>query len=68
MPVTGDLLLLGSAARPEDGWNEDDVLRNCARVVGPYMSLLPDGEGGDRALWINALTGKPRLPSPPAVH
>jgi len=53
MPVTGDLLLLGSVARPQDGWSEEDVLRNCARVVGPYVSMLPDGEGGDRSLWIN---------------
>jgi hypothetical protein len=49
----GKLLLVGSIARPEDGWDVEDVLRNSAQTVGPYVSMLPDGEIGDRTLWIN---------------
>ena len=53
MRVEGELLLVGSVARPEDGWSVEDVLRNAARRLGPYVSMLPDGEIGDRSLWIN---------------
>ena len=49
----GKLLLIGSVARPEDGWTVEDVFRNAAATVGPYVSMLPDGEIGDRSLWIN---------------
>jgi hypothetical protein len=49
----GKLLLVGSIARPEDGWDVEDVLRNSAQTVGSYVSMLPDGEIGDRQLWIN---------------
>lgn len=53
MRVDGDLLLVGSVARPEDGWSVEDVLRNSAELIGPYVSMLPDGEVGDRSQWIN---------------
>jgi hypothetical protein len=49
----GKVLLVGSVARPEDGWAVEDVFRNAAHTVGPYVSMLPDGETGDRSLWIN---------------
>ncbi len=31
----------------------EDVLRNSAQAIGRYVSMLPDGEIGDRSLWIN---------------
>lgn len=49
----GKILLVGSVARPEDGWGVEDVFRNCAKAVGPYVSQLPDGEIGYRYYWIN---------------
>ncbi len=53
MSIDGALLLVGSIARPEDGWTVEDVFRNSAETVGPYVTMLPDGEIGDRSLWIN---------------
>lgn len=50
---SGKMLLVGSVARPADGWTVEDVLRNCAKAVGPYVTMLPDGEIGDRFYWIN---------------
>jgi hypothetical protein len=53
--VTGDrgeVLLVGSIARPEDGWSVEEVFRNSARTLGDYVSVLPDGEVGDRSAWI----------------
>jgi len=49
----GHVMLVGSVARPEDGWGEEDVFRNCAKAIGPHVSMLPDGEIGDRYYWIN---------------
>jgi hypothetical protein len=49
----GLVLLVGSVARPQDGWTVEDVFRNCATALGPYVSMLPDGEIGDRSFWIN---------------
>jgi hypothetical protein len=49
---TGAVLLVGSVARPEDGWSVEDVFRRCAASLGPYLSMLPDGELGDRSQWI----------------
>jgi hypothetical protein len=48
----GKVLLVGSVARPEDGWEVTDVFRRCAEALGPYVSMLPDGELGDRSQWI----------------
>ncbi len=48
----GAVLLLGSVARPEDGWDVEDVFRCCAETLGDYVSMLPDGELGDRSQWI----------------
>jgi hypothetical protein len=50
---TGHILVVGSVARPEDGWDVEDVLRNLASALGPHVTMLPDGEVGDRSLWIN---------------
>lgn len=49
----GHVMLVGSVARPEDNWAVEDVFRNCARAVGSHISMLPDGEIGDRYYWIN---------------
>lgn len=51
----GKVLIIGSVARPEDGWTVEDVFRNCASHLGTYVSMLPDGELGDRTLWITYL-------------
>jgi hypothetical protein len=48
----GTLLLVGSVARPEDGWTVEDVFRRCASTLGEYVTMLPDGEIGDRNQWI----------------
>jgi hypothetical protein len=48
----GEVLLVGSVARPEDGWTVEDVLTRCARELGGFVSMLPDGELGDRSQWI----------------
>ncbi len=62
----GTLLLVGSVARPEDGWSVEDVLRHCASALGDYVTMLPDGEVGDRNQWItyiarHAYHGNPAL-------
>ena len=49
----GHMMLVGSVARPEDGWNVEDVMRNAANAIGEHASMLPDGEIGDRYYWIN---------------
>jgi hypothetical protein len=51
----GHVMLVGSVARPIDGWDVEDVLRNCATALGPHVSKLPDGEVSDRYYWINYL-------------
>ena len=51
----GHVMLVGSVARPEDGWSVEDVLRNCAKAIGNHASMLPDGEIGDRYYWINEI-------------
>jgi hypothetical protein len=48
----GNVLLLGSVARPEDGWTVEDVFRRSAEFLGDDVSMLPDGELGDRSQWI----------------
>lgn len=49
---TGDVLLVGSVSRDTiDGWDVDTVLRTCADILGPRVSMLPDGEVGDRSQW-----------------
>ena len=49
----GHMMLVGSVARPEDGWTVEDVMRNAANAIGEHTSMLPDGEIGDRYYWIN---------------
>jgi hypothetical protein len=46
-------MLVGSVARPEDAWGVEEVFRHCAKTIGPHVSMLPDGEIGDRYYWIN---------------
>jgi hypothetical protein len=48
----GNVLLVGSIARPEDGWSVEDVMRRSAATLGEQISVLPDGEVGDRSAWI----------------
>jgi hypothetical protein len=48
----GSLLLVGSIARPEDDWSVEDVFRRSAETVGDFVSMMPDGEVGDRSQWI----------------
>jgi hypothetical protein len=48
----GAVLLVGSIARPEDGWSVEDVFRHSATTLGSYVSVMPDGEVGDRSAWI----------------
>lgn len=56
MPLDrGAVMLVGSIARPEDGWDREDVLRECASALGEHVTKLPDGEIGDRYFWINFL-------------
>ncbi len=49
--VSGEILMVGSI--PFD--TAEAVFRNAARYVGPYVSLLPDGEFGPRTSWIGYL-------------
>jgi hypothetical protein len=51
-PDHGEVLLVGSIARPQDGWSVEDVFRASAGTLGNYVSVLPDGEIGDRSTWI----------------
>ncbi|MEA2180588.1 MAG: hypothetical protein QOG77_3885 [Solirubrobacteraceae bacterium] len=48
----GDLLLVGSIARLDDDWTVEDVLRRSAAALGEHVTMLPDGELGDRSQWI----------------
>jgi hypothetical protein len=52
IPDRGQVLLVGSIARPEDGWTVEEVFRHSAATLGDYASALPDGEVGDRSTWI----------------
>ncbi len=48
----GHILLVGSVARPQDGWSVEDVFGRCTATLGSHASMLPDGEIGDRNWWI----------------
>ena len=48
----GDVLLVGSIARLDDDWTVEDVFRRSAAALGTHVSMLPDGELGDRSQWI----------------
>ncbi|MBO0691066.1 MAG: hypothetical protein J2P40_16040, partial [Candidatus Dormibacteraeota bacterium] len=48
----GRILLVGSVARPEDGWTVEDVFRRCAAALDGHVSMLPDGELDARSQWI----------------
>lgn len=49
--MSGPLLMVGSIPLA----TAEDVFRACAKYVGRYVSCLPDGEFGPRALWIGYL-------------
>lgn len=63
----GTVLLVGSVARPEDGWTVEDVFRHCAAGLGPYVSMLPDGELDDRSQWITFIARHAYSKSPDLV-
>jgi len=46
--ITAPLLLVGSVALP----NEDEVFAKCGRMLGDVVFALPDGETGERSMWI----------------
>jgi hypothetical protein len=49
MPAERDrLLFVGSIPLP----SAEDVFRQLSREVGPFLRRMPDGETGERALWI----------------
>lgn len=50
-PGTGDVLLVGSVPFK----TVDDVFRTCGKTLGDHLLALPDGEVGDRSVWIGAL-------------
>lgn len=45
------ILLVGSIP----GENAIDAMRTCATGIGDYLDCLPDGETGNRRIWINYL-------------
>jgi len=49
--MTGDVLLLGSVPFK----TVDDVFRTCGATLGGHLFALPDGEVGERSVWIGAL-------------
>ncbi|PXX00356.1 hypothetical protein [Mycolicibacterium moriokaense] len=49
----GDVMLVGSVAIPEDELDAAGVLGLCGPKLGGHVSMLPDGEVGDRYYWIN---------------
>jgi methionine synthase II (cobalamin-independent) len=48
----GDVLLVGSFGRVDDDWTVEDVFRRSAAALGGHVSMIPDGELGDRSQWI----------------
>jgi len=64
IPADGQVLLVGSVARREDGWSVEDVFRRCADVLGTRAAMLPDGEIGPRQTWIVYLARGTYLPHP----
>lgn len=52
MKIPGRVLLVGSVPRESDGWSAEEVFRHCGPVLGDRVSMLPDGEVGDRHWWI----------------
>jgi hypothetical protein len=46
-----DLLLVGSVPLE----TAEEVLESCGRTLGNHLNYLPDGEVGDRILWVPML-------------
>jgi len=67
MSDRGEVLLVGSVARPADGWTVEDVFTRCADVLGDLVSMLPDGELGDRSQWITYIARHAYGPHPDVV-
>ncbi len=40
---TGTVMLVGSVARPDDGWGAEEVLHNGGEALGDRISTLHDG-------------------------
>jgi hypothetical protein len=49
----GDVMLVGSVVIPQDALDAAGVLGLCGPKLGGHVSMLPDGEAGDRYYWIN---------------
>lgn len=47
--MLGDVLLVGSVPLQ----TAEEVFRICAQTIGNAVSCLPDGEVGDRSVWVN---------------
>lgn len=46
--ISAPLLMVGSVALP----SEDEVFEKCGRLLGDAVFALPDGETGERAIWV----------------
>jgi hypothetical protein len=51
--ATSDLFLVGSVPVASD--KPEDVMRLCGRTLGDRLFALPDGEVGERRMWIGGL-------------
>jgi methionine synthase II (cobalamin-independent) len=58
MSESAKVLLVGSIARPDHGWSVEEVFRHSATELRGYVSMLPDGELGDRSMWVTWLPRK----------
>ncbi len=51
--VSSEIFLVGSV--PVRSESPDEVMRLCGRTLGDRLFALPDGEVGERRMWIGAL-------------
>jgi hypothetical protein len=51
--ANSDLFLVGSVPVASD--KPEDAMRLCGRVLGDHLFALPDGEVGERRMWIGGL-------------
>ena len=63
----GDVILVGSVAIPQDALDAAGVLGLCGPKLGGHVSMLPDGEVGDRYYWINYIARHTYYPHPDMV-
>lgn len=45
---SGSVLLVGSVSLE----SAESVFRTCSQELGEYLGCLPDGEVGDRTIWV----------------